>query len=1572
MAHDIEKIMNLLDDIQRTNNMHADSLDRSLSAISSKLDISSKEGGPELLKAYISELSKSVEDKYSSTLYKIEDIEKALKAIYDSQDNSVKGSDLKELFEILSKNINNFYTEARQQKAIISGIESKISDLTNNKTDKEDILRTISLLRNDFGNINASYKSSFDDISSTLKAVLSSIKSVDPLNTGKTVITQIDIMFKSIHEIASTLQNVSDRESEIEKILVNVVTNEELKITQGIVDSIIEKTNEIGEKLASAAQKSDIEELNRSIDTLYQSQISQSNISEQTENIQNQAEEIKQTLSKVAQHIDNIPDASELSEGLIKLHEQIEILSNSINIGDKTSDIAAMSEGIEILREEFDTIKNIIIDFNEVISGKIANMTESASFNASDFKQIILDLSEKFPQPDEISQILEENKTLNEINEKTNYISKQLDILPAIKENVEDLVHKLPNVDIREEISTIYKKTNSIENWLKESGSNVNTDKTISYSDDTPAFEKLHKKLDSMRDDIEDVKDFGEKILRNNNDVENNIVSINEFIKNNSFTDEQYIKNELEKIKSMIEANVQDIDNVEDPDINSIKDYLDQIKELINLNSNGELYNKLLSIEDSIVNNHTFNESAFSQILERINNFKYSSDSDTNNQIENAINELVSMRNQIDSLQKQFDNSFNGSSPDNAQDIYSSRIEEFISDKLSDINNNLTQVTNSAGEKLEQGFTYQADLLEQKTAKLQEFIEQLSSEKNISSGLENKLSDAGDILDDFRQELQFASTDISDGIAQNTANILNEILPIKEMIGDISKNISSSGLKKEVEEFNDTLVNAPELSEIRTDIEDLYGRLTEKFIENENNIKDFVLTDTDSIIIKLDNLRDYVEKTLDSFVPPDTSNMKELNEFIKNINDFKDSQAQLISLTAEEIKQEIITQSDEIKSLLTVANNHDAIIAAIEDLKKSFKSAKTKAKSKTDSTEEAVYNEDLTAELKEEFEKYTKIIEKLSDDNTQIKEILTNIGERIDKAPLNNSNEKISEGSEITDEDFEISDEDIFGNDKFDIVQAFDILQHDISELKDSIDEVKNDTDDKNSLKIPSINNSGVMMSVNSKLDEVLKSLNSDWLKDVQKYIETSKISMDEKLNSIESKLDIFVADSTNTDILNEVSDTLNDITDSVAGIAPRLDEIVPRLEEITPVIEEKLTESDKKLSTMLEELNQKIGLIGNGTNTEELNDIKSLIGEQKGYIEKLEPSEKLEAFKKCLDEISFEVNALATDSNADNEKLDKTIKEMKESLMSAVITIFDQVSFVEESEDIKDFVEERTDEINQNIALITQQLKQLSSSGETQNYTYTMQDIETDLAKLRLALKELQENKEPEKTVDFSEITEKLHSINSSVDLLTQDEIKELKSEISELKQQTQFLIATSDKSYDAINTGIEGFGEKLNENLSDKVDKLSKMLENSAQSDKVIKQALIYMGEWIDSASQSINKISSNSEEISNINNVIKEIEDLKSTISLNANDTIEQKIDNWSEQIKSLENKFSKMESLESQLDEQQERIDRLEKNIDKILELIENLEDPAVSRKIDKIEKQISKLGTNIEKLASYVD
>ena len=403
----------------------------------------------------------------------------------------------------------------------------------------------------------------------------------------------------------------------------------------------------------------------------------------------------------------------------------------------------------------------------------------------------------------------------------------------------------------------------------------------------------------------------------------------------------------------------------------------------------------------------------------------------------------------------------------------------------------------------------------------------------------------------------------------------------------------------------------------------------------------------------------------------------------------------------------------------------------------------------------------------------------------------------------------------------------------------------------------------------------------------------------------------------------------------------------------------------------------------MLETLNEKINSVmsdSSGTASDSnIDDIKALILEQKEYINKLEPSQGIDAFKKCLDELSGEVNNLNTNASEGNAQIKTSLHDMKDSIMAAVVAIFDQVSFVEESEDIKDFVEERTNEINQKIENITKQiekigvpdeitnkietlakqLKQLSSE-EDNSYTYSMQDIETDLSKLRVALKEIQEGASSDSSLsnELSQITSKLKEVAVSVDMMSQDEIKELKSEISSLKEQTQFLIATSDKSYNALNDGLGDFGEIIQDNLTGKVDSIAAMLTKSEASDNVIKQALIYMGEWIDSTSESFDRIKENAQDIEVIN-------DLNENVGTNISELIETKL-------KKLDKNFAKIESLEEQFAQQDERIDRLEKNLDKVLSAIENLEDNSINRKIDKIEKQISKLSTNIEKLTSYVD
>lgn len=1496
MAQDFDKIAKLLSDIQRTNNSNADNFERILSGISSKLEKSLSSSDTELFKGYINELVKSLDDRYEQTIDKFGDIEKALKALYETQDSHVKNTDMKELFDMLSKNINNFYSEARQEKAILAGIETKLADFSSNKTDKEDILRTISLMRNDMGNINISYKNTIDDINSTLKSILTGIKSFDPLKRDETTKAQIEIMFKAINDIIANLHEIDNRESNLEKVLSNVVTTEDLKVTNGIINSIIEKTNEIEEKLSNNAQKDDLTEIHKALAFIYdKSDLNATKdellkVDEKTTDLFSQTDNIKQTLSKIAKDIENIPDSSELEISLKKLYTHIYDIADSIEAINVKSEVSDINNKLDAFKDELSLIQNIISDCNEAITARVIKTVELISFSNEDIKKSVLEIVEKVPTQDDIEQIL--NST-----------------------------------------------------------------------------DKIYEKIEQINDGLSDISIF---------------------VKNNSGFDSDYIKTQLNEIKSMIESgsyNTNNFDSKSSFDVSDVKEYLNELKNIMQDNPKGALYSKVMDLEDALVNNQTFNESAFNQILSKITNFKGLEQSTENDeQISNSISEITSLKIQIEKLQQLFEkkDEIVGNNFDNAS---VSEFENFIHEKFNQISDDLEKLEDITSGKIAEGFASQAELLEEKTSAIQSLL----SNQELIEHFDNpefvqKVSKANETLNDFNQELQLISTDITENISSRTSQVLDELNSIKELLHKISDNIDPSILKNKISNLNDELTSNPELADYRTDIDNLYSELSMKFSDNENNLKDFMLSETDSIILKFEDLKAYVEDSLKLMVPLDEKSLAELRLFTTDIEQFKQSQNIFISEKIEEVKDEIKTQCDELKSMLTVATNHEDIIEAIEALKTTFRSYKSRSKSKaknSDSSDTISYSADDIEDLRSDFEKYSKKIEQLSDDNSKIVSVLQSISERLEKES-NSGSLKI--GREIEDDEIteyvEKTENEVFGEDKFDFIQAFDILQNDIRFLKSSIDEVKQNTEDKGP-KIPALNNSGLLLNISSKLDTVLKELNNNWLEDLEKYIATGAEDINAQLTTIDSKLDIFVADTTNTDILTEVSDSVNDLNDKIA--------------EIEPKIQKRLSVSDKKLSYMFEELSSQISEILEpndklvdmfkelsfqiseiSSQNEGFDELKNLIGEQKNYIEALEPNEKLNTFKNCLDELSAEINSLVADSNNDTQKIQKTINDMKESLMSAVISVCDQVSFIEESEDIKDFVEERTDELNEHIkdfveertgqindriTEITKQLQQITSSEENSdnNYTYTMQDIETDLAKLRMALQN-------SKQFDLSVITDKLHSIISSVDSLSQDEMRELKTEISNLKEQTQFLIATSDKSYNALNSGIEGFEQVINDSISDKVDKLYKMLEDSAQSDKVIKQALVYMGEWIDSASESINKISANSDQIVKINDLINEIKDIKGSIDTNIND----KVSNWNIHLNVIEKQFSKIENLEKQFEQQQERIERLEFNIDRLLSVVENLEDPAISRKMDRIEKQLSKLSTNIDKLASYVD
>lgn len=1878
MAQDLERIVDLLKEIKRANSSNTDSFDRLLSSISTKLDLlGSNTASTELVKAYLGELAKTVDEKYSTTLAKYNDIEHALQSLYNSQKKNVKVENMQELFDVFSKNLNGFYSEAKQQKAVLSGIESKLADLGANKSDKEDILRTISLLRNDFENLNHAYKSTIDNINSDLKSILSNIIKLDQTQTTLEIKDQIQIMYKATSDIVSYLKSIDEKESVLEKLLANVATNESLKYTQKVIDSIIERSEEISQNITKLADKSDVKGLqdaaaimNEKIDKSV-SKKEFAKISTKTEDLVNQTDDIKQTLAKVTQDIESLPNTKLLEDSLQNLFVKVDSLADDIENSTVGGDIFDINTKITTLKDELSTIKNIVTDLNEVVTSRVIKAINDISFETEsyDIKEHISKILSELPQKEDIVKILEDsaynNKVVNDLVAKTDIIADRLDTLPThkdmdalnsnqlslvenlqeivTKEDVEQLASKsddiekmIDNLNFDDEFENLYKKTSSIENWLVQSKIKENADETASQiaekasqkdllklikttKEITDKLENLsqnsdfkkvnttvsdvYSMIEELKNDfinttevnndsvivqlselqnsisgnvtseeftnfIDNLKDFTknieqatsdtsynvedihklteeiakkidnidvlnvQKIINENfeelngniknsikegtksltqkvSSIESRVIDLAEFMNNNiGIEKDTEIQRAIADIKEVLEnkkSNIAEIDNSKKQNSSVIQGYLDEIKNILDTSDKGlseEVQTKFAEIEDTLSNYISSNENKFTEIIEKLDNCNLTvMSTDSKESVSSAIPEISAIKTQIEELGKSFASlRTKDGSADN-------KISLFVSEKLDDISNNIANLTDNIDNGLQQGFTYNAELIEEKTSVLLDFIKELRHASTDNIELFERLTVTDNKLMDFKQELELINTDVISNLNSKADTVINELLPIKEMLenlsGKLPQVVTETKIKKDIRELHDK-VNS-EVEEGTKYSQSTYDRLEntyeliEKSLETtENNLRDFILSDIDSVIIKVDNLREELNSAMDKIVPPDAANMAEFNKFISDINTFKEEQKEFFEEVAKDIKtsitDEITTQHNEIKSMLTVAINNDAILNAIEDLKRCFRAKikklgdtqqenfdKIRDAFETNNQYEQAFepngsnlNSEVISEIKSDFEKFETLVGDLSGDNEEIQSVLESIktkfetinlvkakdlnpsktelleskeieeDENIDeisenleeevsdsetdneiyeKASDDNFDDEESEDNIIEDDDdddeyYDEEDDDekiIVGVNNFDFIKAFDLLKQDIRNLRI---EVEKFIPRENNTSIPSLGNDNLLINLNNKIDLLSKTLRTDWLEEIKNYISGSEIQS--MLEEISGKIDILTL-SDNSEWMDEIKQTLENLNtegtgesggkeiqsmlklinekidilassdgydmmedleyqtqqnDEIKNLLDTLDKKVDIIAS-TDGLDDIKDSLDEKITSMLESLNHKIDTIstceGSDTTKKGFEDVKHLIFAQMNYIERLEHNNKTEAVKKCLKELTNEVNNLS--ENVSGKDVQKTLKDMKESIMAAVITIFDQISFVEESEDIKDFVEEKTDVINQNLVTVTKQLRQITNSAEDPDYTYSMQDIESDLAKLRLALSELQNNELENQTSELSNISDNINRISMSVEGLqtsmTQDEIRELKDEFFVLREQTNKILESSDKSYKTINTGLEDFGKILTAKITKKVDKVTDLLEKSNDSDKVMRQALIYMGEWIDSASESMDKISTNSDEIVDIKT---SIEHLKSSIPEQTEilNSIEEKFDEQQERLSFFEKQVNKLSGIEERFDEQQERIDRLEMSIEKILTAVEDIDDTKITRKIDKIDKQMIKLSANIEKLASYVD
>ncbi len=1294
-------------------------------------------------------------------------------------------------------------------------------------------------------------------------------------------------------------------------------------------------------------------------------------------------------------------DSFDITEQVNSINSKILNISEEINLIPSKISFASLEDKISYSQSVLNSLRELITETSEqenaIISERFEKLEKSfesivtdSDFtgfrtNLADFVQKIIDnstvLNSKLSYTTErIEHILttienldnseEFDKVLNTVNQNA---GENLDKILADIENLKTRISeeissnsKTYFDDLSIKIANIISEISDVKSNLEEKCDNVSEDisqnVSTAFASTKISMENVIVAMNNLNDMLKEQSEKNaETILANIDELNGKVDEFSTDIVDELRTSFSDIKTGF---SSDIASNISDLKLHLGDVVESLRNYVSE------LNDNSEtskkvvdekISKKLLAMETAIENCSDVYEDKMATLQVKLAEFAQNvqnTSSDVNEKISSSIEELGDIKQEIVSVQEALGEV--KSSADEKTEKILMLLDENVKEILTVIENleksTLKDINSSINENI--------DLIENKFSTVLDVLEKFNSETGLAGSIEEKFSA-------LKQEIGLVNTDITGTIQSSRDEILQNFEDIKKSFDDFSdydfnKLMADLKILLETSFMNFSVDVNGELassSEAIMRLEQAYKDIFNKITLIEDCVSEKLQNDIELLNITIEtnskNLQCLFEEKLDEYIGDMKSQIANMLEDTRVVD--------AISNTKEEINVKldvVLDKQDNIEKNITetISNNAEDVSNKIygnifslgEELKNHIKSTCNEVVEKT-----------VDQTVKQTVE---QTVEKC--DTSKCEENIDILNQKVDALVLSTDKDEIINSINEFGESAEQANNVL--NEKIDIL----VSSTDKDEILNSLDELGAKTEQANDV----LNQKIDALVISTDNEEILHSL-----EEIEAKADKTGSDLTETLESLIARVDIIASDDSLKSDLENITEKLDDFEENTEYFKNALDTLSNKVDIIAAdnsldMLYDKFdefSETEDKVAEMLTALHQKVDVIAMDDNDfdieEEIDDIKELIFEQRKYFE-VASDEKANAIDKYLKDVLLKL---------DNVDLEKNSEDIKETIMNALVSLVDQISFVEETEEIKDFVEEKTDAIKQGLIEVQNQLRQLASPDDDFGYSYTLQDVESDIAKLRVAITHLSGN-------DFENLSGDIKKIVNSVEgletTLTQEQIIGLKGNIEKLNEdilsissRTNKILLTSDESNKALNDGLNNFGslvEKLEdrleyldnteatERLERKIESIQSMAVESANADKVFHQVMMYLGEWIDTTTENISSITEKTSEINlikeNVNDVIEKVSDIQ-----DIKDNIEElrsAVPEKSELLSELENKFEQQEA----------RIDRLEMKLEKILSTLEEKDDMVLNRKVDKIEKMLSRLGTNIEKLTSYVD
>ena len=441
-----------------------------------------------------------------------------------------------------------------------------------------------------------------------------------------------------------------------------------------------------------------------------------------------------------------------------------------------------------------------------------------------------------------------------------------------------------------------------------------------------------------------------------------------------------------------------------------------------------------------------------------------------------------------------------------------------------------------------------------------------------------------------------------------------------------------------------------------------------------------------------------------------------------------------------------------------------------------------------------------------------------------------------------------------------------------------------------------------------------------------------------------------------------------------------------------------------------------------------------------QISGIENLVQEQSGYLEDISElccnnlPEISEMSVIVKHNIQNSINDLISKVETQSVDYGKSLNNLKSDIITQFLNIFNQISFVAEQEEILDFIQQKhselitilshivttsdsietvkdnlsvvdnkMDSLKEDVDLLNEKVTAIMSSDGNVDYVYSLQDLESDIANLRLVLNDMKKDLNSQETQDdYEEFKQK---------------INDLAEDIVSISTRTNKLILASDESNKALLDNLNDFKLVIDdldertrnfsresgiERIDNKLGAINTMIQNGAKTNQVFNEIFEYLAEWVDKAGAQIATITDRVETLDDISQIKLMLEDLKAESEDNSEsdelvEALGNVFDKQTKRISSLEAKLDRiivdntinnrpqkldvtpfedtlnrfLVAIDDKIVSQQRKINSLESKLEEVMSLIDNKDTAQLTKKVGGMDRQIAKLNKSIEKIASHV-